>query len=103
MWHSLYFSINVSIGINCFTGVGSWRAGTPCGERRSGEKSVAHLLKPCCVDLKGTCELVSHAHCIFIGGVFHRTGPEHCSQVEFVFVILLGVNMEILILEKSPW
>ena len=28
--------------------------------------------------------MLSPEHCVLIGGTFHRTGPEHCSQVNVV-------------------
>ena len=64
-----------------FTGFGKWYDGTMCGQRVSPNNSVAHNMKPCCVDLKGTCDMISHEHCVFLNGIFHAQGPEHCSQV----------------------
>ncbi|ESP00434.1 hypothetical protein LOTGIDRAFT_140706 [Lottia gigantea] len=52
-----------------------------CSERTSGENSVNHNLRPCCHHHHlSTCELFSHSHCIFIGGIFYRD-KDHCSQV----------------------
>lgn len=52
-----------------------------CSERPSGQNHIQHNLKPCCINTKGMCKLVSHKHCTFIGGIFHQKGPEHCSKV----------------------
>ncbi|XP_067657529.1 uncharacterized protein [Haliotis asinina] len=61
-------------------GVGNWRE-VPCGQRQPGENYVQHVLKPCCTDERGTCLLISHEHCSFLGGTFHEREKEHCSQV----------------------
>ncbi|XP_071091221.1 inactive rhomboid protein 1-like [Haliotis cracherodii] len=61
-------------------GVGQWKE-VPCGQRQPGENYVEHVLKPCCTDERGTCLLLSHEHCSFLGGIFHEKEKEHCSQV----------------------
>ncbi|XP_046585059.1 uncharacterized protein LOC124292029 [Haliotis rubra] len=61
-------------------GVGHWRE-VPCGQRQPGENYVQHVIKPCCTDERGTCLLISHEHCSFLGGLFHEREKEHCSQV----------------------
>ena len=41
---------------------------------------VPHIFRPCCLGGKGECVIVSHKHCVILGGVWHITGVEHCSQ-----------------------
>ncbi|XP_052225869.1 inactive rhomboid protein 2-like isoform X1 [Dreissena polymorpha] len=62
-------------------GVGQWHAGVMCSERTAVEAGVRHVLRPCCVGLQGRCELLSYKHCLFLGGIFHQQGPDHCMQV----------------------
>ncbi|KAK3603023.1 hypothetical protein CHS0354_037771 [Potamilus streckersoni] len=66
---------------NWSRGIAVWQSGVPCGSRKPGNNSVAQILRPCCTDLKGMCELLTHEHCIFLKGVFHQSPAEHCSQV----------------------
>ncbi|KAL3863326.1 hypothetical protein ACJMK2_005087 [Sinanodonta woodiana] len=66
---------------NWSRGVAVWQSGVPCGSRMPGNNSVAQILRPCCIDMKGTCELLTHEHCIFLKGVFHQSSAEHCSQI----------------------
>ncbi|XP_041370184.1 uncharacterized protein LOC121384053 [Gigantopelta aegis] len=61
-------------------GVGAWREGILCSGRIPGKNSVAHVMKPCCVDIQGMCIHTSHSHCVFIGGIYHMK-EDHCSQV----------------------
>ncbi|KAJ8317407.1 hypothetical protein KUTeg_005311 [Tegillarca granosa] len=62
-------------------GVGKWKENMMCSERPSGQNHIQHNLKPCCINTKGMCTLMSHKHCTFIGGIYHQKGPEHCSKV----------------------
>ncbi|XP_064602167.1 inactive rhomboid protein 1-like [Liolophura sinensis] len=62
-------------------GAGSWHGGTLCSQRSSGNNSIRHNIKPCCVGIRGSCYMTSHEHCIFLEGLYHVTGSEHCSQV----------------------
>ncbi|WAR21898.1 RHDF1-like protein, partial [Mya arenaria] len=82
-------------------GVGQWRSGVPCSERSGGELSVRHMLRPCCVGIKGQCQLLSHKHCMFLGGIFHQFGPEHCSQVNCLSKVCQFGGMEASI--EQPW
>lgn len=61
-------------------GVGKWKENMMCSERPSGQNHIQHNLKPCCINTKGMCTLMSHKHCTFIGGIYHQKGPEHCSK-----------------------
>ncbi|XP_062613021.1 uncharacterized protein LOC134274803 isoform X2 [Saccostrea cucullata] len=72
-------------------GVGIWLNGIPCGERPTGQNSVSHNLKPCCVNIRGECRMVSHKHCEFLEGTFHQEiGKEHCSQVNCINDLCIG-------------
>ncbi|KAK3094606.1 hypothetical protein FSP39_003984, partial [Pinctada imbricata] len=62
-------------------GAGTWNSQYVCSARPTGQNSILHNLKPCCIDIKGTCHLLTHAHCVFLGGVFHKSGKENCRQV----------------------
>ena len=64
-----------------YLGAGIWKDGVVCSERSPGQNSVAHILKPCCFNLRGHCQLISHDHCTFLGGTYTVDGPDHCSQV----------------------
>ncbi|XP_061194171.1 uncharacterized protein LOC133202371 [Saccostrea echinata] len=72
-------------------GVGIWLNGVPCGARPTGHNSVSHNIKPCCVNIRGECRMVSHKHCEFLEGTFHQeTGKEHCSQVNCINDLCIG-------------
>ncbi|XP_048747629.2 inactive rhomboid protein 1-like [Ostrea edulis] len=72
-------------------GVGIWKIGVPCGSRPTGQNSVSHNIKPCCVNTRGECRMTSHQHCIFLEGVFHQEkGREHCSLVNCISEICIG-------------
>lgn len=65
-------------------GVGVWKSGVPCGSRAVAEMSVSHNIKPCCVNTRGECRMVSHQHCHFMKGIYHKDNREHCSQVNCI-------------------
>ncbi|PVD29947.1 hypothetical protein C0Q70_09208 [Pomacea canaliculata] len=63
-------------------GVGWW--GPPhCSNRLPGKNSIAHVIRPCCVDHQGTCKMMSYEHCNFLGGAFHIR-KEHCVEVNCI-------------------
>ncbi|XP_070211302.1 inactive rhomboid protein 1-like [Littorina saxatilis] len=51
-----------------------------CSLRPPGNNSVEHVIRPCCTDHRGTCQMLSHQHCAFLKGHFH-IDKEHCVQV----------------------
>ncbi|XP_025094261.1 uncharacterized protein LOC112563978 [Pomacea canaliculata] len=62
--------------------VGWW--GPPhCSNRLPGKNSIAHVIRPCCVDHQGTCKMMSYEHCNFLGGAFHIR-KEHCVEVNCI-------------------
>ncbi|XP_045189590.2 uncharacterized protein LOC123546962 isoform X2 [Mercenaria mercenaria] len=62
-------------------GVGKWKGDVTCENRPANMAGTRHNMKPCCLGVKGQCQLLSHKHCVFLGGIFYQFGPEHCSQV----------------------
>ncbi|XP_032222608.2 inactive rhomboid protein 1 isoform X1 [Nematostella vectensis] len=56
-----------------------WRP-VRCSKRGLGENFVAHIIRPCCTGLDGSCHMTSPQHCWFVGGKFHLHA-EHCYQV----------------------
>ena len=80
-----YYSWAMIRGLNemlFLWGVGIWKSGVPCGSRPTDQRSVSHNIKPCCINTRGDCRMVSHQHCHFLKGTFHQQdNEEHCSQV----------------------
>ncbi|XP_067929675.1 inactive rhomboid protein 1-like [Watersipora subatra] len=49
-------------------------------KNNKNEIHVAHEFKPCCLPSKGDCLLISHKHCVILGGIWHISAYEHCSE-----------------------
>ncbi|CAG5124253.1 unnamed protein product [Candidula unifasciata] len=65
---------------NLTYGLGKWTRGVWCSERSVTEKSVAHVIKPCCSGFSGECYMCSQGECDNMAGVFHSE-LDHCVQV----------------------
>lgn len=43
---------------------------------------VPHYFKPCCLPGSSDCVLITHRHCVILGGKWHIAEVEHCSQAQ---------------------
>nr|KAG5706133.1 hypothetical protein BaRGS_025755 [Batillaria attramentaria] len=82
---------------------GKW--GSPfCSRRPPGQNNIAHVIRPCCVDHRGTCQMLSHEHCSFLHGRYHPQ-KEHCVEVNCVQqACKIGKRLYLIDSDpKKPW